>query len=380
MATIERVFSIKTSKVYGSAELLSKYDENTLFELRRDLKDKKQGALLCAICFQPLFLAGTVNQELHFRHKKDSDDCPIKTTNKLTKEEIEAMKFNGQKEGAEHKNNKLYIASILEKDPAFECVNVEKTFREENASGIAKHWRRPDVSATVKSSGLKMVFELQVSTTFLDVIIDRDNFYQRNNASILWVFLNFNNNTFTEKDIFYSSNMHAFVLDHEAKNMSDRTGRLHLKCHYIEYYSEDIKGLHEAEMQKVFREKLVAVDELKLNPESNKPFYFDVVKNKAEVKLEVKERTQALKAKFNKELEEAREKYLANQNGYNSSRVKQGRYGGNIKSNISAALYEKLKAQGKHKTLQCEECGNKSNFRSNACFITCNSCNTVIDW
>jgi competence CoiA-like predicted nuclease len=224
MATIEKVFSTKTSKTYFSAELFSKYDEKTLFNLRRDLKDKKKGILLCATCFQPLFLAGNINQELHFRHKKDSDDCPIKTTSNLSKEEVDAMKFNGQKEGAEHKQNKLFIASILRRDPSFENVEVEKTFKEESSSGIAKHWRRPDVSAIFKNKGLKIVFELQVSTTFLDVIIDRDNFYQRSKASILWVFLEFNNNTFTQKDIFYSSNMNAFVLDNEAKEMSENTG------------------------------------------------------------------------------------------------------------------------------------------------------------
>ncbi|PAJ72020.1 hypothetical protein CJF42_23500 [Pseudoalteromonas sp. NBT06-2] len=112
MATIDIVFSTKNLQTYSSTDILSKYDEKTLFQLRTDLKKDKKGVLLCATCMQPLFIAGTLQGDMYFRHTKDSDDCPIKTTCKLNPEEIQAMKYNGQKEGARHKNNKLLLASI----------------------------------------------------------------------------------------------------------------------------------------------------------------------------------------------------------------------------------------------------------------------------
>ncbi|WP_141235577.1 DUF6035 family protein [Pseudoalteromonas sp. NBT06-2] len=368
------VFSTKTLQIYRSVDLFSKYDEKTLFTLRRDLKNQKKGILLCATCLQPLFIAGTLNQALYFRHMKDSDDCPIKTTSNLSKEEIEAMKFNGQKEGAQHKNNKLLLASILRKDPLFESVEVEKTFKDENSSGIAKHWRRPDISAKIKSSGMTMVFELQVSTTFLDVIIARDEFYKRNKASILWVFLEFNNDTFTQKDIFYSSGMNAFVFDSEAIEASNETGKLHFNCHYIEYVCEDIEGLNEARLEKVYRNKLIEIEELKFDSKSKKPYFFNVDSSKEIVTRQVKERTQLLKSQFKKEMEEAKRKYKSKKQNTVTPRPMK------INSSIAPALYEQLKLNGKHNSLKCSNCGNTNDFRSVACFITCNECNSSVDW
>ena len=50
-------------------------------------------------------------------------------------------------------------------------------------------WRKPDVKALY---GDKFIaFEIQLSTTFLSVIVERREFYLKNNALIFWIFNEF---------------------------------------------------------------------------------------------------------------------------------------------------------------------------------------------
>ena len=59
--------------------------------------------------------------------------------------------------------------------------NSAQAFIEQVRKSIdLKQWRRPDVSSLYKKQ--LVVFEGQLSTTFLNVIIDRKIFYQDNNA------------------------------------------------------------------------------------------------------------------------------------------------------------------------------------------------------
>ena len=52
-----------------------------------------------------------------------------------------------------------------------------------------EEWKKPDISASYKN--INIVFEIQLSTTFLSVIVDREYFYKDNQTYILWVFKNF---------------------------------------------------------------------------------------------------------------------------------------------------------------------------------------------
>ncbi|EMK3321522.1 hypothetical protein V8049_004505, partial [Vibrio vulnificus] len=176
MRNMTYVFMTEESKVIDANEFLDTTDEKILFELRTEIakNQKNTPVVLCNVCFQPVLLKGTPQRTKYFAHVKDSEDCPIKTTTNLTAEEILAMKYNGQKEGRLHREGKETIAQYLRADSLFHSdVHVEKTFREKHPTGIAKRWRRPDISATLLKDSREVVFELQVSTTFLDVIISR---------------------------------------------------------------------------------------------------------------------------------------------------------------------------------------------------------------
>lgn len=65
-------------------------------------------------------------------------------------------------------------------------VGVEKTIR----SVVSKEWKKPDIQFNYDYE--KIALELQLSTTWLDVITKRQNFYKQNGMYILWVFNRFN--------------------------------------------------------------------------------------------------------------------------------------------------------------------------------------------
>ncbi|WP_162400231.1 DUF6035 family protein [Vibrio parahaemolyticus] len=275
------VFLTQEDKVIDANEFLDSCEEQEYFQFRTAIaKNRKTNPLaLCNVCFQPVVLRATPQRTTFFAHVKDSEDCPIKTTTNLTMEEIQAMKYNGQKEGRQHKEGKQRLAELLSSDPLFsDEIHIEKTFREKNPVGIAKHWRRPDILARLASDNREVVFELQVSTTFLDVIISREEFYKNNDAYITWVFLDFDSEKFTTLDIAYANKANVFVLDNEANHESELNGKLVMKCYYRQpYITEDLNIAHK------WVHELVDFSILNFDELNKKTYFVDTDALRAEV-------------------------------------------------------------------------------------------------
>lgn len=237
------VFLTEEDRDIDANEFLDNCDDEQFFTYRRQIEEARRTnpTVLCSVCYQPVVLRGNTHRTKFFAHTKNSEDCPIKTTTHLTQEEILAMKYNGQKEGRAHRDNKYKIAQLLEADELFSDVEVERTFRETHSVGIAKRWRRPDISSIFQNDTARVVFELQVSTTFLDVIINREKFYCDNDTYIVWVFLSFDPDRFTTLDIAYANRANIFVFDREAQHESEQEQKLILKCFYRKpYMSENL--------------------------------------------------------------------------------------------------------------------------------------------
>ncbi|MUT54298.1 hypothetical protein EG336_00495 [Vibrio parahaemolyticus] len=281
MRNMTSVFLTQEDKVIDANEFLDSCEEQEYFQFRTAIaKNRKTNPLaLCNVCFQPVVLRATPQRTTFFAHVKDSEDCPIKTTTNLTMEEIQAMKYNGQKEGRQHKEGKQRLAELLSSDPLFsDEIHIEKTFREKNPVGIAKHWRRPDILARLASDNREVVFELQVSTTFLDVIISREEFYKNNDAYITWVFLDFDSEKFTTLDIAYANKANVFVLDNEANHESELNGKLVMKCYYRQpYITEDLNIAHK------WVHELVDFSILNFDELNKKTYFVDTDALRAEV-------------------------------------------------------------------------------------------------
>lgn len=288
-ATIEYVRDYQTGIECTSDILLEKYDNNPRerTEVRRKLhqaiKDDSK-FLVCCICNQPLKLCGGIGgkndkghnrPKLYFKHNHDNSECPIKTSQKLTQKEIDCLRYNGAKESERHKKLKEFIFNQLSKDDRFINIGMEKVVKILNEN---KSWRKPDVSAEFEAK--KLVFEIQLQSTFLNVIVDREEDYKHEKTYIMWFFDNNNMEKFrfSEEDIFYANNSNAFVLTNEIMQQSIEQNRFLFECCYKVPYIENNSIAEE------WRSKIISIDDLKFDSEDYKVYYYDFNKEKKQLK------------------------------------------------------------------------------------------------
>jgi len=246
-----------------------------LFEKRRFiLNEFKNGRqpYLCSYCKIPVKICGGEGlkmQSLHFRHMRHSAECIFDSKKELSKEEVLCIKFNGAKESFKHEFLKNKICNILENsiNPPLK-VEIEKVFRDKM---ISKEWRKPDVLAHF--SDKRIAFELQISTTFVNVIIDRDEFYKSHNTYLIWIFdefyTEFEKQTFSQTDILIANNYNVFVFDNEVQMISESAKKMYLKCYYIDYSIEN-NQLSNPE----WKIEIINLDDLQYK-EDYRIYYFD---------------------------------------------------------------------------------------------------------
>jgi hypothetical protein len=230
---VNDIIDLRTGEVLD-AKVVLESNEERLFKIREDLEvaiQLKENYLVCAYCLQNLKLRALQSNmmQMHFAHLHDSDICPIKTDRSLTEEEIRRLKYNGSKESERHKKLKKMIYETLCEDKRFSNPMVEEVIKDITER---KKWRKPDIQCEFKDQ--KIVFELQLSTTFLSVIVSRGLFYEGNGIPLIWILDKFDSEDmrFTDKDIFYSNNSNAFVFDEECYEISKNEKKLKLKVFY----------------------------------------------------------------------------------------------------------------------------------------------------
>ena len=284
--TIKEVMNLDSRELIYADDFFLQ-DENIIWKYRElcqeAIKKRRDPFLVCSTCGQLVQISGGRGERkkvTYFKHLKDSKDCPIKTDSNSSRENILRGKYNGQKEGKEHIETKRLIASFLElnkstKGEISHC-DLEKVIK---GNRDFLKWRKPDITSLFKDKTL--VFEIQLSTTFLDVICERQHFYKEKQMFILWVFRKFeieeDKQRFTQKDVFYSNNRNAFILNDEAIQLSEENKDLYLLCQYQEPIARGERLIYE------WREKYVCLSELIFDETTYKVYYYDV--DKAEQKI-----------------------------------------------------------------------------------------------
>ncbi len=223
--------------------------EAEIFQLRKDVEEgiqRKAPHYVCTECKTPITVRARVSHSgthWYFQHLRDSPHCSIKTKHHLSKEQIYRIQYNGQKEGAKHRELKNFIGYTLSKQSDVLSVHVDKVYKDR---AVSKDWRKPDVLAAFPDR--KIAFELQISKDFLSVIVARTIFYAERGIHLIWVFANFSSDEeqhlFFQKDVYYNRNFNLFVLDKEAMAASKRQGELVLKCFYQKFQLEDLEISH----------------------------------------------------------------------------------------------------------------------------------------
>ena len=274
--SIPEVYDVKEAKIINARDFFSQ-NESELILWRRNIQEEYlmgHARFICPECKQPIKISGhklARGRVCYFAHFKDSDDCSYKTGSQKSKEEIERLKYALVQESDRHKRLKTAIASALKGEQS-QSMGVENVECEKRINSDIPYlnWRRPDIYA--EYNGRKYVFELQLSTTFVSVVVDRDIFYRLNNYNIIWVF-NFEDNTeyvnlhnLMCKDIYYANKRNVFIFDSDAEERSRERGELVLKCRWLD---EDGKWSND---------QYITLDMLQYDEENHKPFIVDADK------------------------------------------------------------------------------------------------------
>lgn len=216
MRTIYEVIDYESENLIKAEEFFAQ-GADIIFKKRYEIEKAIQKNIkvwVCPFCRQSVKIRGKRDGEisLHFAHVADGLDCPLKSWKNYSEDQIRRMKYNGEKESPKHHDLKMLIANKLTEDHRFSEIKVEKRLE-----GVCKDWRKPDVSAMY--NGKKVVFEIQLTTTFLSVIAERNIFYEYNRIYIIWIFddrrQKIDNMRFSEKDIYYPNKHNAFFINKE---------------------------------------------------------------------------------------------------------------------------------------------------------------------
>ncbi|MCK4956088.1 MAG: hypothetical protein KAS49_00530 [Candidatus Cloacimonetes bacterium] len=249
--TIEEVMNYETGNYISADEFFNKpIDELTIYrsELQKAIAGIREPLFVCIYCKQKVRIRGGKSFSnrrkadiLHFAHLKDSEECPIKTDNNLSKFEVNRIKYNGEKESKLHKDlkHKIGISLKLNRsiDNRFCNIKIEKIIKSQKLN----RWRKPDIST--KFGNKQIAIELQLSTTWLDVITNRQHFYKEQGIFLLWVFNRFDTNDDSRRlafdDVVFTNNSNAFIFDDELFEKSQNSNKLLLRCYYKIYFIVD---------------------------------------------------------------------------------------------------------------------------------------------
>lgn len=286
-----------------------------LFKIRQHiLSELKVGnsPYICSYCKISVKISGGLTgentQSLHFRHAKRNPNCIYNDPSKFTREQILCMKFNGAKEGFKHEYLKNTIASILKTDKNYLPikVEVEKIVRSEI---VSKEWRKPDIRAIYPDR--KIVFELQLATTFVDVILERSGFYKQEKSYLIWVLDEFSTDlkeqTFSQTDILVSSNYNVFVFDKEMEELSKENDQLYLKCNYIYHVIEESKL-----SIPLWGMKVITLQQMQYD-EEYRSYFYDTEGKKEELLTEIDNRKKKKRQQFYEKNNFQKEPYFQDQ-------------------------------------------------------------------
>lgn len=284
--TIDEVMEPESCVKHNAAALIGN-DYSTLICLRNELEERIAAGkprFVCPVCSKALMIRcgkrhkgdPRLNEDFHFWHGRSHNACPLSQESRHSKEYILAAKYHGQREGQAHIRLKHLIHDSLRCDSRFTDAAIERTWKLE---GDPRQWRRPDVSA--KFLGMPVVFEIQLSTTFVSVMAERRHFYRERGALLVWIVADFNPEwaALAHEDIFYPNNRNIFVANERTLAASREAQTFTLDAHWFEPYDA---GRASPDFR--FQHGLVDFGELTRDVATQRTYHFDTDGAEARIK------------------------------------------------------------------------------------------------
>lgn len=269
------VLDLKSGENLTLQEFIGEGDYGDLIVKRRlNLEhDLIEGSVryVCQRCRGPMVLrsiaAGKEREDrFYLKHRYRSRECG--GFKGLDHDTINAIKYANTKESVAHRDYKALIIASLAADPTFSDTQPEATWF--SLDGVKR--RKPDVQ-TVRG-GQRIALEVQLSTTFVEVVAQRQAFYRTNFGDLIWFFRDLSIAGFrqAEDDIFYNNNRNAFLVTEETLALSQRERRFAVECAWHEPFLDGWVIDHRQKREIVF------FDQLRFDVNEDRfprAFYFD---------------------------------------------------------------------------------------------------------
>lgn len=297
---IPEVMDTETGKHHLLAAIVGN-DRDTTIQRRMAIKEaqiRNRPLYVCSECLVPVsLLMHPDSNRFYFKHIREDGRCSAITRGQLSHDEIKARKYNGTKESIRHRKMKAMVLQSLRADRRFSDIKSEKRWTGE----LDGRWRQPDVQAVYDagngSTPIRVAFEVQLSTTFLDVIAERRIFYRNAGALLFWIFAEFNETgrRLMQDDVFYNNNQNAFLVNEETTTVSKQNAKFHLACAWSTPRSDNLDSN--------LNRQLICFHDVRFDIVKQQAYYFDVEAAHEEIFLEAKRKRLALTAPLKKELE-----------------------------------------------------------------------------
>src|ERR1051326_193513 len=268
---IAEVIDLADGNILDAKTFIASHRYDAIIPLRMRIQESlRSGRALfsCPLCSTPIYLVANMKKRFFFRHLVEDGSCPAQTRNPLTQEEVLCRKYHGLRESETHKKIKALIERSLRADPSFSDTKILQEKRWRSAQDPAR-WRQPDVQAV--RGVQRFAFEVQLSTTFLSVVVERRAFYKSEGALLIWIMADFSREyrRMTTDDLLFSNNSNILVVNEETALLSEQLGAFHLRCFYRRPMLDD------GAIRNQWESKLVRFSELTCVVEEQCAYYFD---------------------------------------------------------------------------------------------------------
>jgi competence CoiA-like predicted nuclease len=274
--TIDLAYDRDTGECYDAA--ISFKVAKAAYELRKRYNSGKLN-LGCYRCDQPLLISDSKNDNVHFKHFPNADDCPLKD-GKMSDEEVQDFSnIIRAHERPRHIFLKNRIAELLKEtdgvDPGSVIADTHFFF-----DNIEK--RRPDVYGVYQ--GREMAFEIQLSRLSQKYLLGRHNFYKGLGIYLVWILDDFDvyGQSTMERDIKYlTPSQNFFKLDEKVADFK-------LCCTY--------KSPFISEKDRViapWQTKSVSLSQVTFDPQSFQIYYLNYEQKLKDTEQKLKEQIEA---------------------------------------------------------------------------------------
>jgi len=298
---IKEVLDMATGEIIGTHWAVgNEYDY--AIQLRTKLREGIiDGSPLytCPDCGVPVYLNCMAHERrFYFRHSYEDGSCPIETRNALSQDEMNAIRYNGAKESRLHLAMKDWICRSLREDQDFSDIFPEQIVKNK----LTGKWRKPDVQA--KYRGLPIAFEVQLSSTYSNVIAERRQFYLEEGGLLFWVFSKFDEGMrkLTQDDVFYNNNQNAFLVAPETVEASAQNREFMMQC----IWREPTSAVEVSDL----RQQLVRFSELTIDQPCQQAYFYDFYGEREKIRESEAESLRLLEVMRAEDIERRRQKYL----------------------------------------------------------------------